>query len=150
MLKILLILFLLPLSSYSLTKCEGDDVSIWNNCVGTSNLDRETKYEGEWKNGAMHGKGIVTSADGGKYEGEWKNGNYDGYGIFTADGGIRYEGQFKNGKFHGEGKIVRRDGSMYVGEYVNGLEHGSGVEHFNGKKIMGIWEKGKLIRRVYE
>ena len=39
-------------------------------------------------------------------------------------------------------KVVRRDGSMYVGEYVNGLEHGSGVEHFNGKKIMGIWRKG--------
>ena len=122
----LLILLLLPLSSYSLPKCEGSNPMKWNNCKGTLSLKTF------------------------KYEGEWKNGNYDGYGIFTADGGVRYEGQFKNGKFHGEGKIIRRDGSMYVGEYVNGLEHGTGVQHFNGKKIMGIWEKGKLIRRVYD
>ena len=71
MLKILLLLVLLPLSSYSLPKCEGNNPKKWNNCKGVLSLKTF------------------------KYEGEWKNGNYDGYGIFTADGGVRYEGQFK-------------------------------------------------------
>ena len=97
----------------------------WNNCKGTLSL--------KTLNIKVNGKTEIMM----------------GMEFFTADGGVRYEGKFKNGKFHGEGKIVRRDGSMYVGEYVNGLEHGSGVQHFEGK-IMGIWEKRKLIRRVYE
>ena len=32
--------------------------------------DDVEKYEGEWKDGKRHGKGIYTSPDGGKYDGE--------------------------------------------------------------------------------
>ena len=31
-------------------------------------------YDGEWKNGDMHGKGIYYYISGEIYEGEWKNG----------------------------------------------------------------------------
>ena len=31
----------------------------------------------------MHGKGIITWADGRKYEGEYKNDKKHGYGVFT-------------------------------------------------------------------
>ena len=66
MLRILLILFLLPLSSYSLPKCEGTNPMKWNNCVGTFTLLDGGEYVGEFKDGTQHGKGTYTSADGGK------------------------------------------------------------------------------------
>ena len=34
------------------------------------------KYEGEWKNGLMHGKGTLIKNDGTKKEGIWKNGKF--------------------------------------------------------------------------
>ena len=46
MLKILLLLLLLPLSSYSLPKCEGINPMKWNNCKATLSL-KTFKYEGE-------------------------------------------------------------------------------------------------------
>ena len=40
-------------------------------------------YNGEWKDGERHGKGILTWPNGDKYEGEWKNGKHEGKGICT-------------------------------------------------------------------
>ena len=57
MLKILLIILLLPLSSYSLPKCEGDDVSIWNNCLGTETYTDGWSYIGEFKDDKKNGQG---------------------------------------------------------------------------------------------
>ena len=32
------------------------------------------KYDGEWKDGKKHGRGVLTCANGEKYDGEWKDG----------------------------------------------------------------------------
>ncbi|MFO7743594.1 MAG: hypothetical protein R6X31_14925 [Anaerolineae bacterium] len=36
------------------------------------------EYDGEWKNGKPHGKGIMKHADGQIRRGTWHNGNYKG------------------------------------------------------------------------
>lgn len=56
MIRTLLILFLLPLSSYSLPKCEGTNPMKWNNCVGTFTFPDGSKYVGEFKDDEMYGK----------------------------------------------------------------------------------------------
>jgi hypothetical protein len=53
-----------------------------------SNGDR---YEGEFKDGKMHGKGTLNFADGKKYTGDWIEGKKTGRGVFTWRNGDRYE-----------------------------------------------------------
>ena len=55
------------------------------------------KYEGEWKDGKMHGQGKLSFLDGRKYEGEWKNGNEHGQGTKTYNDGGKYEGEWRKG-----------------------------------------------------
>ena len=68
----LLFFFLFALNSYSLPKCEGDDVSKWNNCYGTFTFASGNKYVGEYKDGKKHGQGTLTSLNGDKYVYEFK------------------------------------------------------------------------------
>lgn len=41
------------------------------------------RYEGEWLDNNMHGKGIYTWKDGRKYEGEYVNDKKQGHGIYV-------------------------------------------------------------------
>ena len=80
------------------------------------------KYEGEWKDGQMHGTGTLSISrifrgylgggglapfgwkliDQGKYVGEWKNGFFHGHGTKTWPDGKKFIGKWKKGKyFHG-------------------------------------------------
>lgn len=43
-----------------------------------------TKYEGEFVNGKMEGKGVKTWPNGNRYEGMWKNDLQHGAGIFYS------------------------------------------------------------------
>ena len=105
-------------------------------------------YEGEWKDGKRHGKGVETSyqsgcvistfegefkddqdirgvitwADGDKYEGEVKNGWMDGYGIMTYANGDTYEGEWLNDQPCGKGKEIFVDGSFFDGIFENGIK----------------------------
>ena len=54
------------------------------------------KYEGEFKNNLIEGKGIFYCHNGDKYEGDFKNGIREGKGIFYYNSGSKYEGDFKN------------------------------------------------------
>ena len=94
------------------------------------------KYEGEWKDGQMHGKGTLRISrifrgyldnlcfspfgwrliDQGEYVGEWKNGKENGKGIRFYRAGLmnndicKYEGEWKDGKYHGQGTFIDRVG----------------------------------------
>ena len=52
----------------------------------------------------MNGKGTLISPNGDKYEGEFKDHVLTGRGIFTAVSGYIYMGDFKNGQYNGNGK----------------------------------------------
>lgn len=47
-------------------------------CVVRVNGDR---YEGEWRNGRMHGKGVKVMANGDVYNGTWENDKAEGNGV---------------------------------------------------------------------
>lgn len=53
-------------------------------------------YEGDWKDGMMHGKGKKT----------WANGKF-------------YEGDLERGKSHGKGKQIFPDGRTFHGHFIN-------------------------------
>jgi hypothetical protein len=78
------------------------------------------------KNGDIDdGKGVFTWASGWKYDGEYKDGLMHGFGVFTSPDGSVFEGQFKNDKKH-KGTLTSPDGSVYKGYFKNNKKHGRG------------------------
>lgn len=106
-----------------------------------------SEYEGEVKDGLMHGHGILLFHDGTRYEGEFRDGTMHGTGTMTYPSGTRYVGQFRNGTFDGVGRMVYSDGRVYEGEYKEGAMHGQGtLKDKNGKVLMkGRFEKNRFI-----
>lgn len=123
-------------------------------------------YEGEWTDGAPHGRGILTLNDGTCYEGEWEWYKQDrspymsvargksewfswveaknwklleGRGTKTLSNGTRYEGQWQspdNGP----------DEEIFVTKH-EALLHGQGTEIWpDGEHYEGQWREGKLYR----
>jgi len=80
-------------------------------------------YEGEWKDGKLHGQGKHTYAYGYTYEGEWKDGMRHGQGKEThgqgkeTHGERTYEGEYKDGERHGQGKSTDAFGNTYEGRW---------------------------------
>lgn len=128
-------------------------------------------YEGELKNGRIHGKGTYIWNSGDKYVGEWDNGNFNGFGTYYYSNGDRYEGQWQNDKKHGKGTYYYKDGSVtrgnwennkyviekpvkgkdkdhlgeYEGTFLHGVRHGMGtLTRGDGSKLTGMWINGKL------
>ena len=101
-------------------------------------------YEGEWKDGKMHGKGTYKSADGYSYEGEYKYGWRNGKGISKyPDGSVEYDGEYKHDLVHGKGTHNYVNGDVYTGEYRAGKQHGKGVMTYANKDIYdGHWKDG--------
>ncbi len=61
-----------------------------------------SQYEGEFKNGKRHGRGVWLRTDGLRYEGEWQNDKPHGRGMATATDGRKRIGKWKDGKFVAE------------------------------------------------
>ena len=95
----LILFFLFSINSYSLTQCKGDDISTWDNCIGTITFRDGERYIGGWKDGLPNGKGTFTNADGEKYVGEWKDGKRNGKGTNTFPDGEKYVGEWRDGEF---------------------------------------------------
>jgi hypothetical protein len=75
-----------------------------------SNGDR---YEGEFKDGKMHGKGTLILSNGDKYIGDWVAGKRTGRGLYIWSSGVRYEGEFQNNMRTGHGNYTWVDGDRY-------------------------------------
>lgn len=106
-------------------------------------------YEGKFKDGQPHGKGIEKWKNGSKFEGEYLNGVRDGYGIYTwskESNTSRYEGNFKDGQRHGQGTYHWKNGAKYVGEQKKGKFDGKGIEYASDGKIIydGYWKNSKF------
>jgi hypothetical protein len=99
------------------------------------------EYSGEWKDSKYEGQGTLTLADGEKYVGEWKDGNENGQGTYTWPSGRKYVGEWKDGKYEGQGTITWPVGNKYVGEWKDGKYEGQGTLTYpNGKKYVGEWK----------
>lgn len=89
-------------------------------------------YEGQVKDGAANGEGVLYGAQGNTvYVGEFANNMYNGTGtLYYPHGGAQYEGSFTDNLFHGEGKYYRDNGILeYSGSYVNDARSGLGTLH---------------------
>lgn len=53
--------------------------------------------------------------DGTKYEGQFVNGKMDGRGVMTYNNGDVYDGMFKNNLKHGEGEHFKVDTNNFEG-----------------------------------
>jgi hypothetical protein len=49
------------------------------------------RYEGEWVEDMMTGRGFMIWADGRRYDGEWLENRCNGRGVLTYKNGRRYE-----------------------------------------------------------
>ena len=94
-------------------------------------------YEGEFQDGKIQGKGIMTFPEGQRYEGDFVNEKFEGDPVcITRPNGNRYEGQFANGKFEGRGIYTWASGERYEGDFVNGEQHGKGVFYMVGRLLL--------------
>jgi hypothetical protein len=101
----------------------------------------EDIYEGDTRDGQMHGKGSIKYKWGACYEGEWKNDKQCGQGKYTLACGNVYEGAFMDCRFHGRGKYTWASGGSYEGSWQNGEMHGQGkMTYDDGERYEGAWE----------
>ncbi|EKX50219.1 hypothetical protein GUITHDRAFT_54890, partial [Guillardia theta CCMP2712] len=111
------------------------------------------RYDGEWRRGLPHGKGVMKYANGDQFRGRfeagsrrtgkgeyvWANGierhvggefalgERWGIGVTTSKDGSFHSGQYRAGRAQGEGQEEAKGiGMLYEGEYANGLRHGQG------------------------
>lgn len=72
-----------------------------------------------------HGFGIQTWPDGAKYEGDWRNDMIQGKGTFVHPNGDLYYGMFYQDRANGKGTYELADNrQQYSGEWKNDLYHG--------------------------
>lgn len=58
-----------------------------------------SKYSGDYSDGKMYGRGIVTFANGNRYDGEWRDNKAHGQGTKTETNGQVYAGVWSKGCF---------------------------------------------------
>jgi hypothetical protein len=93
----------------------------------------------------LQGCGKVTFPDGDIYEGQFKDGEIHGQGKLTRVCGEVQEGQFEKGVLHGMGKVILSNGDVYEGQFENGEACGQGkMTYANGDVYEGQFEKGVL------
>lgn len=59
---------------------------------------RKQTYEGNWKEGKMHGRGKLSFENGDFFQGEFKNGERNGTGILYLKSGKRVTGTWAEDK----------------------------------------------------
>jgi len=130
----------------NLPACQGSDMLIWNNCLGTYTFASGEKYVGEFKDGKRNGQFTTTFASGDKYVGEYKDDERNGDFTVTYVSGDKYVGDYKNGKRNGQGTYTFASGEKYVGEFRDGKRNGQGTEYAANGSIsnQGIWANGSL------
>ena len=74
------------------------------------------------------------------YEGEFKQGAIHGFGTLDAGNGVRYVGEWQFGKMEGVGKLEMPD-ATFIGFWKGAKKEGYGLEYRNsGSYTAGIWD----------
>jgi hypothetical protein len=112
-------------------------------------LDPELQdaYSGPCVNGLAEGRGIASGTA--YYEGEFKAGRKHGKGVKSWPNGDRYEGEFKEDEKHGYGTYTwgrgAWQGERYEGEFVEDRRQGFGIYRWpSGDAYAGPWEQDRM------
>jgi len=106
-------------------------------------------YDGDFKNGLKHGKGVWTKGRGENlttYTGEYLLDKKCGYGVFKWASGNIYKGYYDKDEREGHGEMVWTDGSKYLGSWVRGIQHGFGKMVFPD----GIIREGQFVNNIFK
>ena len=95
--------------------------------VGIYSYTSKARYEGEFKNGKRHGKGLLTSPDGSTLNAMFVDGVAIGTVERLSPNGYRYQGGWKNGKPEGKGQAKYTTGVQYEGDFKEGWREGTGI-----------------------
>jgi DNA polymerase III epsilon subunit family exonuclease len=121
---------------------EGLGTRVWK----TDN-DLEERYEGSFKNGLRHGRGLHLFSNGDRYDGDWAEDLRSGNGTYTWTNGDQYSGEWIKGKMAGKGLLTWKNGDTHKGNFANGLRHGKGIyKTTSGEQYSGVWLAGEFDR----
>uniref|UniRef100_A0A3Q2ZTX7 Alsin Rho guanine nucleotide exchange factor ALS2 a n=1 Tax=Kryptolebias marmoratus TaxID=37003 RepID=A0A3Q2ZTX7_KRYMA len=118
---------------------------------GTMKWPDGRMYKGNFKNGLEDGYGecvmphkVQDKPD--TYQGQWREGRIHGFGKYKYASGEVYEGCFCNGQRHGygmlsSGKLDRSSSSVFIGHWVHDKKAAYGVydDITRGEKYIGMW-----------
>jgi len=100
------------------------------------------RYEGEFRDGLLHGRGVYSYSGGDRYEGEFQYDQREGRGSLKFSNGDRYVGEFRNDVITGRGTMLYANGDKYIGEFKSGVRNGQGAMTFaNGDLYKGDFKK---------
>ena len=113
---------------------------------GKRNYDNGDVYEGDFKDGNIHGTGTYSYPCGQIYVGEYKDGKRNGTGTHTFPSGQMYVGEWRDGKKNGTGTHTWPDGRRYVGEWRDDKQNGTGkLTRADGSVQDGQWGDGTFL-----
>ena len=101
---------------------------------------KDGKYVGQINinTGNLEGKGIFIWSNGIKYIGNWKEGNMHGVGVlFDKNNKLIFKGNYYRNKKYGKGKFIIKDNEYYEGEFFDDKMEGKGYYHYDNGDI---WE----------
>jgi len=112
--------------------------------IHAKRFDDGAYYEGQMKDGAPHGQGIMRWLDGRVYEGEWRSGNREGGGRARWPDQHEFSGSWEKNEPQ-KGRWTVRDGRTFTGRLVDGFPNGYGTLTLSdGRKLQGEWKNGVL------
>jgi hypothetical protein len=115
--------------------------------VGEIQFSELEGYKGDFLGFKRHGTGSYWhNGLKMKYEGNWKEDYIDGKGILKLINKWTYQGEFMRNKKHGQGEIIYMSGARYKGQFQNDVKHGEGTMFWrNPNEIYrGQWRDNKL------
>jgi hypothetical protein len=124
-----------PVAGYTMVQ------TTWQQSITTHTFTRidPGNYRGNFDAaGRRTGPGTCTWVDGSTYEGEWKNGVRHGKGVFKSREGTVYDGMFMDDIRHGAGKLTYASGNQVIGTWDKDRLDGPGELRNKGKRPIPV------------